>query len=69
MPTTLAGHVAKHYNHVDSSPDENNNIGDVYYLETIECHSRRLSILENAIKDLLWSLIELEKKRLVLIKN
>ena len=24
MPTTLAGHVAKHCNHVVNSPDENN---------------------------------------------
>ena len=31
MPTTLAGHVAKHCNHVVNSPDENNNIGGVYF--------------------------------------
>ena len=30
MPTALAGHVAKHCNHMVSSPDENNNIGGVY---------------------------------------
>ena len=30
MPTTLAGHVAKHCNHVVNSQDENNNIGGVY---------------------------------------
>ena len=30
MPTTLAGYVAKHFNHVVNSPDENNNIGGVY---------------------------------------
>ena len=30
MPITLAGHVAKHCNHVVNSPDENNNIGGVY---------------------------------------
>ena len=33
MPTTLACHVAKHCNHVVvNSPDENNNIGSVYWL-------------------------------------
>ena len=30
MPTALAGHMAKHCNHVVSSPDENNNTGGVY---------------------------------------
>ena len=30
MPTTLAGHVAKHCNHMVNSLDENNNIGGVY---------------------------------------
>ena len=30
MPTTLAGHVAKHCSHVLNSPDENNNIGGVH---------------------------------------
>ena len=30
MPATLAGHMAKHCNHMVNSPDENNNIGGVY---------------------------------------
>ena len=30
MPTTLAGHMAKHCNRVVNSPDENNKIGGVY---------------------------------------
>ena len=30
MPTTLAGHVAKHSNHRVNIPDETNNIGGVY---------------------------------------
>ena len=30
MPTTLAGHMAKHFNHMVNSQDENNNIGVVY---------------------------------------
>ena len=29
MPTTLAGHVAEHCNHVVNNPDEKNNIGGV----------------------------------------
>ena len=30
LPSTLFGHVASHCNHMDSSPDENNNIKKVY---------------------------------------
>ena len=30
MPTTLAGHMAKHCNHMVNNWDENNNIGGVY---------------------------------------
>ena len=36
MPTTLAGHMAKHCNHVVNSPDENKfNIGGVYSLAKV----------------------------------
>ena len=30
MPAMLAGHMAKHCNHMVNSPDENNNTGGVY---------------------------------------
>ena len=36
MPIALAGHVAKHYNQVVNSPDENNNIGGVYMYKITE---------------------------------
>ena len=30
LPSTIFGHVAKHFNYVVSSPNENNNIKKVY---------------------------------------
>ena len=39
MATALAGHMTKHCNHVDNSPDENNNTGGVHRINKKILHA------------------------------